>query len=374
MYYRASLIVTFPCEKEVKMSDNNVFLIYQLKQGSEIRDFRFEPLERIKASGMAVERGRYNHIYTGALEPGDKPDIKTLEGIFERFNIDRPADFAGHSLSMSDVVVLRCDGNATAHYADRFGFAEVPEFLEGPYKYYSLQRPVDIGTFPKTESGPVKIVNFDKRAWMENATFRAWGYLQYDAPLTQKQIDDYELRAAPDNPDHVKLSPYQLEAQAQVVGKWEQSKRVPDIKRLTWWHGDFGVFVKKDFVTQERLAERFGEVMESKARAAQNRAEKRPMEEQVQVVGHWEEMKGLPENERFTWHKPSISAFALREPIVGPEQLERRYIKAKEELTRADEKTSAPKPIAEQLKEGAEQAARDNAARPAPAKDTDKNR
>lgn len=69
------------------------------------------------------------------------------------------------------------------------------------YKYYSTQRPVDIGTFPKTENGPLRLVNFDSRVDVEQGQFRAWGYLVYDAPLTEKQIADYELRAAPGNPD-----------------------------------------------------------------------------------------------------------------------------------------------------------------------------
>ena len=286
------------------MSDNNVFLIYQLKDSGETRDYRFEPLERLKAAGLAVERDNYNHMYTGPLDIRDS--LINLNKIYSTFNINRPEDFTGRSLSMSDVIVLQWRDKITSYYVDRPGFTQVSEFLDGPYKYYSTQRPVDIGTFPKTESGPVKIVNYDKREWVENATFRAWGHLAYDAPLTQKQMDDYELRAASDNPGHVRLSPYQLEAQAQVVGKWEQSKRVPDIKRLTWWHGDFGVFVKKEFVTHERLTERFGQVLESKAHAAQDKAD--------------------------------------------------------------------IKPITERLKEGAEQAAKDNAARPASEKKTDKDR
>lgn len=151
------------------------------------------------------------------------------------------------------------------------------------YKYYSTQRPVDIGTFPKTENGPAKIVNFDKREEVENGRFRAWGYLLYAAPLTQKQMDDYELRAAPRNPDQMRLTPEQLEAQLQVVGKWEQSKRIPDVKRLTWWYSDFGSFVKKDFVTDTQLSERYEKVMESQARAAQRRAEKKLIAEQLKT-------------------------------------------------------------------------------------------
>jgi hypothetical protein len=69
------------------------------------------------------------------------------------------------------------------------------------YKYYATQRPIDIGAIPKTEIPPVRMVDFETRAYVEKGLFRAWGYLVYDAPLTEKQIDDYELRAAPDNPD-----------------------------------------------------------------------------------------------------------------------------------------------------------------------------
>ena len=208
---------------------------------------------------------------------------------------------------------------------------------------------------------------------------RAWGYVAYNTPLTEKQISDYELRPASDNPSHTRPSPYQLEAQAQVVGKWEQSKRMPDMKRLTWYHNDFGNFVKKDFVTHERLGERFGQAAAENDRTAAKRAYRKFPDliksgaNEVQVVGAWEEMKGMPDNERYTWHKPSVQGFALREPVVAPEKLLQRYEHAKQELTLAD-KQSAPKSIAQQLTEGAKQAAKDNAARPTPPTHTDKDR
>ena len=69
------------------------------------------------------------------------------------------------------------------------------------YNYFSTQRPVDIGTFPKTANGPLSFVNFDERLPVEDGAFRAWGILTYSAPLTEKQMDDYELRAASGNPD-----------------------------------------------------------------------------------------------------------------------------------------------------------------------------
>ena len=72
--------------------------------------------------------------------------------------------------------------------------------VEGPFRYYSTQRPVDIGTFPKPpDNKVVEIVNFDKRIPVENETMRAWGYIEYQKPLTEQQADDYELRPAPVN-------------------------------------------------------------------------------------------------------------------------------------------------------------------------------
>ena len=66
------------------------------------------------------------------------------------------------------------------------------------YRYYSTQRPVDIGTFPKPAgNAPVEIHNYDKRQPVEGGTMQAWGYLEYAKPLTEKEADDYELRPAP---------------------------------------------------------------------------------------------------------------------------------------------------------------------------------
>ena len=86
--------------------------------------------------------------------------------------------------------------NRVAEYQQDYGVSE-----KSAFRYYSTHRPVDIGTFPKTENGPLYLVNFDKRESVEQGRFLAWGYLVYDAPLTEKQMTDYELRAAPGNPN-----------------------------------------------------------------------------------------------------------------------------------------------------------------------------
>lgn len=67
------------------------------------------------------------------------------------------------------------------------------------YKYYSLRRPIDIGTIPR-EPKPDRIDNFDSKILVENMAFSAWGAVTYKQPLTDKQVEDYELRAASTNP------------------------------------------------------------------------------------------------------------------------------------------------------------------------------
>ena len=106
-------------------ADKDTFSIYQLKQGDETRDFRFEPYDRLQAAGNAVDKSNYELVYSAELTPGT-----SLEDIYTRFNIDHPKDFKGHSLSVSDVVVLHQNGQDAAHYVDSFGYKEVPEFLQ----------------------------------------------------------------------------------------------------------------------------------------------------------------------------------------------------------------------------------------------------
>ena len=86
--------------------------------------YRFEAYESLQEAGLAVDRQNYDLIYTAPLD-----GKTTLEDIYRTFNLDRPADFTGHSLSVSDVVVLNRSGKEEAHYCDSFGFTPVPEFF-----------------------------------------------------------------------------------------------------------------------------------------------------------------------------------------------------------------------------------------------------
>ena len=109
--------------------DKDTFSIYQIKGGDETRDFRFEPYDRLQAAGNVVDRANYELVYSAPLAPET-----SLEDIYTCFNIDHPKDFKGHSLSVSDVVVLHQNGQDTAHYVDSIGYRQTPEFLQ-PQNY-----------------------------------------------------------------------------------------------------------------------------------------------------------------------------------------------------------------------------------------------
>lgn len=112
-------------EQEKTAQEPDTFSIYQLKHGDETRDLSFEPYDRLQAAGNTVDKANYELVYSAKLMQGT-----SLEDIYTRFNIDHPKDFKGHSLSVSDVVVIHQDGKDTAHYVDSTGFRNVPEFLQ----------------------------------------------------------------------------------------------------------------------------------------------------------------------------------------------------------------------------------------------------
>ena len=103
------------------------FQIYQLPSGDEYHGVRFESMDRLKADGVQLNKDDYALVYEG--EVGEFRGNATLEALYTQFNIDHPEDFRGHSLSVSDVIVISVDGKDTAYFCDSFGFTEMPEFF-----------------------------------------------------------------------------------------------------------------------------------------------------------------------------------------------------------------------------------------------------
>lgn len=105
------------------------YAILQLRRTEDTVMERFESMTSLHRQGKEPEFDHYEVVYTGNLPPYTDQNM-VLEGIYEKFNIDRPTDFRGHSLSVSDVVALKTAGVVSCHYVDSIGFAELTGFMK----------------------------------------------------------------------------------------------------------------------------------------------------------------------------------------------------------------------------------------------------
>jgi hypothetical protein len=131
-------------------SNADMFGIYQLKDIEDLRYHRFASIKQLEADNLAVDRSNYDLAYTAPLPPKE-----TLDDIYSRFNSERPKDYTGRSLSVSDVVVIQRGGDVTAHYVDNAGFAELPSFLGDVHRQERTDAPAladNNGTNPETHN------------------------------------------------------------------------------------------------------------------------------------------------------------------------------------------------------------------------------
>lgn len=118
-------IVVAPVCPEQKQQDERSLTIYQLKNDSEtLVKMRFMNFDHFRSHDVSINVSKYNKVYTGPMKPKE-----ALEDIYVRFNLNHPADFRGHSLSVSDVVVIHENGTDTAYFVDSWGFKEIPDFF-----------------------------------------------------------------------------------------------------------------------------------------------------------------------------------------------------------------------------------------------------
>ena len=146
-------------EESLLQGSEKQFGIYQITERDPEHDYRFMGLDYVQKKGITVARADYDLIYAAPLTEKD-----TLDGIYERFNIQRPADFTGHSLSVSDVVALNDGSTVKAYYVDSIGFAELPEFYKE--RNMDLQRE----TLLNEELQEIEI--FDKPGLFSNGRLR----------------------------------------------------------------------------------------------------------------------------------------------------------------------------------------------------------
>ena len=251
--------------------------------------------------GLHEHLGEYESIdelnYLAALlSEMDQSDIEKFEAVIDageytgnpyvtwQFNEqDGHRDFFwGHYHNESDMAE-RDLHNRAEDYQRRYHVFEIEQAPDKEtYKYYSTQRPIDIGTYPNSYfNRPVHMDLYFTRHQVIGEAFQAWGAIIYAHPLTEREMQNYELRPSRNNLDIRR----QMDAQAQVVGKWEDAHRVPDQKRLTWFYPDFGSYVVKEYITPEQLAS-FARGVERKEAARAHKEAKRqpPIAEQLKAA------------------------------------------------------------------------------------------
>ena len=109
-------------------SATDSYAILQLRRSDETVYERFASMRELGRMGVEPNIDHYEVVYVGELtKRGDQTDV--LEGLYTKFNIDHPADFKGHSVSVSDIVALQVAGVVSCHYVDSIGFAELPDFI-----------------------------------------------------------------------------------------------------------------------------------------------------------------------------------------------------------------------------------------------------
>ncbi len=121
-------------------------MIYQLLPNDALRDYHFMSMRQVEARGLSVERRHYEPIYAMTMPPAEENPDLLLDDIFYAFNVNRPDDFKGHSLSVSDIIALKVNGEVSFHYVDSFGFKRLEGFLpDNPLKNAEMAVEDDYG-------------------------------------------------------------------------------------------------------------------------------------------------------------------------------------------------------------------------------------
>ena len=127
-------IPPYDIEKVFRDNPKDAYVIYQLAEKSGNFPLLFMGMDWLEQKGLPVDKSNYTALYTGDM-PTSETSMGVLEQIYVNFNLQRPADFTGHSLSVSDIVAMKQDGVISYHYCDNIGFRELPDFgKESPLK------------------------------------------------------------------------------------------------------------------------------------------------------------------------------------------------------------------------------------------------
>lgn len=119
-------------QKAFQQNPADSYCIYQLRRDPEVAELRFMNSQYLREHGLEPAFDHYEAVYSGVL-PSDGVTEARLDDLYMKFNTAHPQDFTGHSLSVSDIVVLRQQGAVSSHYVDSVGFVQLPAFLPDNY-------------------------------------------------------------------------------------------------------------------------------------------------------------------------------------------------------------------------------------------------
>ena len=129
--------------EELMFAGEERYALYQLNTESKDVPYEFMGMDFVKDHGMEVTAADYKCVYSGILH-----DSVSLDELYSIFNQNHPADFKGHSMSVSDVVIVNRDGDMKAYYVDSFGFADLPDFVRQRQEALGIETPeshLDVG-------------------------------------------------------------------------------------------------------------------------------------------------------------------------------------------------------------------------------------
>lgn len=119
-------------QKAFQQNPADSYCIYQLRRDPELAELRFMNSQYLREHGLEPAFDHYEAVYSGSL-PSDGSTEARLDDLYMKFNTAHPQDFTGHSLSVSDIVVLKQQGAVSSHYVDSVGFVQFPAFLPDNY-------------------------------------------------------------------------------------------------------------------------------------------------------------------------------------------------------------------------------------------------
>ena len=117
--------------KQFQQSGQDCYLLMQLKRDADPA-LRFASMRYLEKQNIAPSIDNYEILYRGNLPTGKRsvPQPELLEQLYQKFNCAQPMDYHGHSLSVSDVILLNQAGKISAHYVDSIGFRELSGFQD----------------------------------------------------------------------------------------------------------------------------------------------------------------------------------------------------------------------------------------------------